>query len=77
MSRFSEMKPAGENPQNIPEKIIQNEPIVTSIEDLLNIQKSAANETALVSQMLILIDKCYYSKARKNTNIIVTWRDLL
>ena len=71
------MKPAGENPQNIPEKIIQNEPIVTSIEDLLNIQKSAANETALVSQMLILIDKCYYSKARKNTNIIVTWRDLL
>ena len=39
MSRFSEMKPAEENPQNIPEKIIQNEPIVTSIEDLLNIQK--------------------------------------
>ena len=73
MSRFSEMKPAGENPQNIPEKIIQNEPIVTSIEDLLNIQKSAANETAIVSQMLILIDKkCYYSKARKNTDIIVT-----
>lgn len=75
MLKFSEINFAEDNPQNAPEKNIQNEPLFTLIEDLLNMQKIVANETALVSEMPILIDKkkYYYStKARRNTGIIVT-----
>ena len=58
MLKFSEIKLVEEdNPQNAPEKNIQNEPLFTLIEDLLNMQKIVANETALVSEMPILIDK--------------------
>ena len=58
MLRFSEMELVEEeNLKTVPKKIIENEPLFTLIEDPLNMHRSVSNETGVVSEMPILIDK--------------------
>ena len=58
MLRFSEMEPVeGENLETVPEKIIENEPPFTSIENHLIIYRIALHETALDFELEITSDK--------------------
>ena len=47
----------GENLETVPEKIIENEPLFTSIENPLIIHRISLHETALDSEMWIASDE--------------------
>lgn len=58
MLKFLEMEPVEEeNLKTLPEIIIPNETPFNLVENLLNMHKTAANKTALFSEMPIIIYK--------------------
>ena len=54
---FSETETVEKNLETVHEKFTQNEPPFTLTEDSLNMHITASNETTLVSQVPIIIDK--------------------
>lgn len=57
MLSFSEMETIKENLKTLSKKVTQNELKFSLIEDLLHMYRSGTNETVLVSEVPIIIDK--------------------